>query len=952
MKKGSAFNAHAARLLSGVALGAIALGNSYAVAQDVIVVTSQRTEQSIQDVPLAVSAFSNQDLEDKQIESFTDFQLNTPNFSFSRTQFTGSSIVIRGIGALAVAADSEPALSVHMNDLPLASTRLFETEFYDLDRVEILRGPQGTLFGRNATGGVINVITAKADPDALTASAEAQYGNYDHVQVKGHLNIPLGETAALRVAGLKMNRSGTSVNLFDGQDVDDRDVGSVRGSLRWYPSDNTTVDIVTTYFTESDNRLRSTKTLCTRDPIGVQGCLPGSLGFDTPNIASTLNVLASSETYVFATGSPAAAAFGLFSVADQLDLTGPANPADFRTINVPFTPQNDADELVIMGNIQHDFESFSVKVTGGWGRSSINQQQQQNNLSGPDVSIPLATQLTFPIATGFAFSDGRIPISAFETSGFAGSIGGNTQGRTNTLAGVDFSTGETEYYSAEGIVTTNFDGRVNFLVGGSYNHSEGFANFHVAGPALDYTSIAGAALITMTDGAAFYGPNFYNDGNVERDSLSAFGEVYIDFTDTFKFTAGVRYNNDEKNVRDRGLQPFGSLVCVLSNPTCPINPLVPGSLPPFAVPLGTTDVSMFLDSDPFTQGTAGAVADFRVDSNTYEAVTGRAVFEWNPTDETLLYASYSRGYKPGGFNPLTAIGGGVARTYESEFINAIEVGMKYTGNGVIANVSGFYYDYSGLQISRIVNRAAINDNVDATIWGIEGEFVWNATDRLTLNTTAAYLNTDIGAFSAFDPGNPTAGQADTDLFKDLTTAANCVVENNGAPTLIGQTFAGLGTVTPFSVCSALETVASTVNALTAGTPIATNYVVSPGIEQNLEGNKLPGSPEWQFNVGAQYVADLGANHTLTTRADYYRQGEFFSRPFNAVNDRIDGYDFLNIQVTLAPNDGPWYVRGFVQNALNGENITGSYLQDQSSGSNYNVFLQEPRRYGVAIGARF
>lgn len=994
MKKNSKLSAHAIRLLTGVALGAMTTTGVAAQVSDQIVVTSQRTEQSLQDVPLAVTAFTGEALEDKQIEAFTDFQINTPNFSLSRTQFTSAAIVLRGIGALAVAADSEPALSIHMNDLPLSAPRIFETEFFDIERVEILRGPQGTLFGRNATGGVVNVITAKADPDGLTASAEAQYGNFNHVQVKGHLNVPLGENAAVRIAGLKLDRDGFSQNLFDGQDVDDRDVSAIRGSIRWYPTENTTLDIVASHFREDDRRLRSTKTLCTRDPSGVLGCLPSSLGFDTPNIASTLNLLSSTETLqtaagafagalalqqavlggetdpgvlagieagATAAGAAAAAPFGLFSIADQLDLTGPGNPADFRTINTPFTPQNKAEETIIMGTLTHDFEDFSVKLTGGWGRSQIDQQQQQNNLSGPTVGVPLAFQFGAPISYGALYGDGQFPISAFETSGFAGSIGGNTQGRTNTLAGIDYSTGNTSYYSAEAIVTTDFDGPLNFLAGGNINHSEGFANFYAAGPALDYTSVAGAFVLTNIltsgaagDGLAFYGPNFFNDGNVSRDSLSAFGEVYWDITDTIKFTGGVRYNNDEKNVRDRALQPFGSLLCIigsLSGTPCAISladPFGVGGTPPFVVPLGTTNVEPFLDADPFTQEAIGtqAVSDFRVESETYEAVTGRAVLEWAATDETLVYASYSRGYKPGGFNPRAAVTSGVPLVYDSEFINAFEVGLKYTTGPFLANLSAFYYDYSGLQVSRIVNRTAINDNIDATIFGVEGEFVWNPTDALQFNATASYLNSDIGEFSAFDPGDPAASVAGTqnvELFKDLTTAVNCVVTRDaGDPALIGGAVSS-----PFTVCSAL---ADSLGALNTG--LGTNYQLLPGVEQSLAGNELPGAPDWQFSIGAQYEYNVSDNLVLTPRVDYYRQGDSWARPFNAPNDLIDGYDNMNVQVTLESVDGPWYVRGFLQNAFDGENITGSYLQDASSGLNYNVFLQEPRRYGIAVGARF
>ncbi|NWG91489.1 MAG: TonB-dependent receptor, partial [Parvularculaceae bacterium] len=151
------------RLLCGAGVGAIAATSAFAQSiSDEIVVTAQRQEQSVQDVPIAVSAFGGEDLGARQLETFQDIQFNIPNFAFSKSQFTASSISIRGIGALAVGASTEPSTSIHMNDFFLQSPRLFETEFFDVERLEILRGPQGTLFGRNATGGVVNVITRKA----------------------------------------------------------------------------------------------------------------------------------------------------------------------------------------------------------------------------------------------------------------------------------------------------------------------------------------------------------------------------------------------------------------------------------------------------------------------------------------------------------------------------------------------------------------------------------------------------------------------------------------------------------------------------------------------------------------------------------------------------------------------------------------------------------------------
>ncbi|MBY0421640.1 MAG: TonB-dependent receptor plug domain-containing protein, partial [Parvularculaceae bacterium] len=130
----------ATRLLGGVALGAMATTGVLAQSiENEIVVTAQRQEQSVQDVPIAVSAFGGEDLQDRQLESFQDIQFNIPNFAFSKSQFTGSTIVLRGIGQLAVGSSTEPSVSIHMNDVNLNAPRLFETEFFDVERLEILR---------------------------------------------------------------------------------------------------------------------------------------------------------------------------------------------------------------------------------------------------------------------------------------------------------------------------------------------------------------------------------------------------------------------------------------------------------------------------------------------------------------------------------------------------------------------------------------------------------------------------------------------------------------------------------------------------------------------------------------------------------------------------------------------------------------------------------------------
>jgi iron complex outermembrane recepter protein len=178
-----------------------------------IVVTAQRQSERLQDVPIAVSAFSAESLEAQQIENPSDLQLTLPNITFTKTNFTSSSFTIRGIGDLCVGVSCDSATAIHLNGSPLVGTRLFETEFFDLERIEVLRGPQGTLFGRNATSGVVNVITAKPNLNGFAASAEGEYGNYNSMKAKGMINIPLGDTLGVRVAGFYLKRDGYTENL-------------------------------------------------------------------------------------------------------------------------------------------------------------------------------------------------------------------------------------------------------------------------------------------------------------------------------------------------------------------------------------------------------------------------------------------------------------------------------------------------------------------------------------------------------------------------------------------------------------------------------------------------------------------------------------------------------------------------------------------------------------------
>ena len=151
-----------------------------------IIVTAQKTDENIQDVPIAVTAFSTESLELQQIETFGDLQFNAPNITFTKSNFTGANMTIRGVNSGTVAASGDGGVAFHVNSVPVP-TRVFETEYYDLEAVEILRGPQGTLYGANSTGGVVNMKFAKPT-EVFEGAVDLEVADYNHRRIKGVIN--------------------------------------------------------------------------------------------------------------------------------------------------------------------------------------------------------------------------------------------------------------------------------------------------------------------------------------------------------------------------------------------------------------------------------------------------------------------------------------------------------------------------------------------------------------------------------------------------------------------------------------------------------------------------------------------------------------------------------------------------------------------------------------------
>jgi outer membrane receptor protein involved in Fe transport len=909
-----------------------------------LVVTAQKKEEALQDVPIAVSAFDQNALEKSKIDGGPNLVLAVPNVNFSKGNFTGYNFQIRGIGSKLVAGSGDAGTGIHLNNAPLIANNLFETEFYDVERVEVLRGPQGTLYGRNATGGVVNMITAKPK-DVFEGNVRAEYGNYNTMKARGMINVPLGDNLAVRVAGSYLKRDGFGKNLVTGNDADDRELYGFRTTVSFNPTDRFRAWAMWDHFEEDDNRSRIGKQICSKDtgPANVggvgystaaggligqierglfsQGCRATSLyapdAFGTVNSQATLGGLFG--------------ALGGFQTGDAY--AGKMQTSDIRDIESTFDPIYKSKTDIYEFNAAFDVtENLTLNWLSAYTWYKLTTRQDYNRY------VPSTTFNTTPNpVNAFAAVPGYAAIYA---SLFPGGVIRDPQnGAFNRFTTSDISSGYTEQWSHELRLQSNFDGPFNYNIGGIFSRYQATGDYFVmfnTGTGFyqinnllttGNANCVGAAPCVAIDPNADpnrSGHNYYDAyGPYDLTSYAAFGEFYWQMSENFKWTLGLRYTVDEKDVENHSV--------VLGTPGVGIGGPLPGQ---------------------------DAILHVK-----FKKPTGRFGFDWKPdlgfTDETLVYAFYSRGYKSGGLNSPPSPGIGVvptSLTFKPELIDAYEIGTKNTLlNGTMQmNLTGFYYNYKNYQISRIINRASTNDNINAEVKGLELESIWQPLQGLRFNAAIGYLDTKIKDASLVDTFNRTQSNAGLTVVKS-STASNCVVSTAAAATALSITNASGNPFTLLGVCTLASAAGAGTNingtgAIAAGTN-AFGGLVSEGVPVDLGGNDLPNAPHWTVSLGAQYSWTVG-DWDATLRGDYYHQTKTFARIYNSDADRIKAWDNVNLTLTINNSDLGVELAGFVKNATNEKAITDFYLTDDSSGLFRNAFYTEPRTYGVSITKRW
>jgi iron complex outermembrane recepter protein len=921
-----------------------------------VVVTSSKIKGDIQTVPIAITALSQEQLTSRQIAGGPDLVKEVPNLTFSKTNFSGYTIQIRGIGTQAISVTTDPAVAVAFNDIPFIRNHFFEQEFYDVSQVEVLRGPQGTLYGRNATAGVVNVISAKPT-DQFEAMLSADWGNYTNRRYEGMINIPIvDDRLDLRIAGEWTKRNGYTINENTNTPIDGRDLWSGRVTLGWKPASNVQTYLVWEHFSEDDDRMRTAKQLChtapsvfgeSQDPFSVhssQGCEMSSLysadAFQVPNSAALPYACALAPL-----GAPVNCLQDVYA--------GVTQSTNLRVIQTAFEPKYRAKNDIVELNADYNITPvLTLTSQTGYNHDFLFSTEDYNRFNtNPGIFKydPINGNIVSPSGV---FCDPQI-------------------GCSDRLIAEDLSDETAWQLSQEFRLASNFAGPLNFSAGGNYLHYETKENYFVffntltaylagygQGPQGQTIWVPGVSDNSqcLHDGLIFpdlskmhspgvcayidpnpigslngNGHNYFRSDNPYRlNSYAAFGEGYYNIAPDLKFTGGLRWTEDKKHFTDIPSE------VIVDNWGYPSN---------------------------------------RVVDQQWDQLTGRAVVTWTPklsfTDQTMIYDSFAHGYKAGGANPPGAIllticeGQSVNGTclgqitqpdhplaFKPEFVDAYELGTKNTllDGGLSLNGDVFYYNYKGYQISRIVDRTSINDNFDATVKGAELEAMYEPLPGLKFNFGGGYEDTRIdNGQSSIDLIDRTAGHPGWLVIGPFPTqASNCIMPVDAA-------VQGCGTTYVLDAAAGIDPV--------TGLPYVPNPPGHPGypgfdprtapnngegFAKNLGGNQLPNAPHFTTSLSGEYTLPVSQDWAATLHSDFYWQSQSFARVFNdRPYDKLRGYSTANVALILTSASG-WQVMGYVKNVFDVTAITGDFLNSDDSGLTTNVFLTDPRLYGVRV----
>ncbi|WDA39823.1 TonB-dependent receptor [Erythrobacter sp. BLCC-B19] len=633
------------------------LATAPAMAQvEEIIVTAQKVEENVQDVPIAIAAVSGDRLIQAGVTSLENISSVVPSVTFRKgTTSANSAIVMRGVGTISFSVAAEPSVSTVVDGVVLSRSGQAFMDLVDLQRLEVLRGPQGTLFGRNASAGLVNIVS-KGGTDTFEAEVNADWFEGEEYRMRAAISGPLGENLSARVTGFYGSFDGNITNIFGGrnEDINGYKRYGVRGIMD-YDDGGNTVRLIADYYKADDD--------CCVDVTGAsRGAVQDALLALPGGVAQGENQRFVNNDLVTRTED------------QQWSLTGTGDfdITDTHTLSVVLGYRNWENTEIREGD-------FLPRAIVGAGQLHDNGTVKTEQVS---AEIRLASDQTNP----FYYQVGAFAWQSDNTQDFTRS---GITCTTSTLAALP-----------GGAIPCNVNDRVNTLF-----------------------------------------PSATSRSDVRSQNYALFGQATYEITEQLSLTGGLRYTWDKLR---------------FSHTRAPAVNLATGL--PAAGP-GTN-----------LNPAGGLIANGGNGTNTSRGSTdngnlsGRAAIQFKPSDDVMLYGSYTRGYKGPAFNVFfnhTAPNNAVP--IDEELSDSFEIGVKsqFLDNRVQLNVAAFTVTYDGFQANNfiVVNGATISNLTNAgkvKSEGFEADLVVNPADGLNLRASAAYADARV---TEFNP-NPTTGAPD------------------------------------------------------------------------------------------------------------------------------------------------------------------------------------------------
>jgi iron complex outermembrane receptor protein len=613
---------------------------------ETILVTAQKRSESLQDVPISIQTVTGETIQEAGIQRLDDLSSIIPNVNINEG-FAGETISVRGFGS-GVNPSFEQAVSTFIDGVYFGRAKQSLASFLDIDRVEVLRGPQSTFFGNNAIAGALNVSTRRPtgeDEGSLVVSFAPDDEDLNTTFAYGGM---LTDTLGARVA-LKYRTLDGYLKLWDGGMTPEKDTLVGRISLVWNPNDNLEVFLKAELGDEDTTGSTAQLHDCP-SPLALQG--PAPIGGGLCDIA--LEVTGLSE-------------LNFDDVIETGGLNG-GDPTQAAPGGVP--PQNINSVLAQEGGEFRNLKTDNYNLTLDYDLN--------------DYTLTSITGLTSYDSVR-QFDVDRTPIASISTNRLEEFSQFSQEFRVVSPGGEFFDWLAGVYYQSSSV---DFDYQTYTLL-----------------PPPDAVPFQGG-LLGLVQG----------DFEEENDTWATFASGTWNFSETFSVTAGLRYSEVDKEANNK--------LDLFITPDNDAVPLLTNSIPS-------------LGSQFIAHTITGEVNE--------EKLTGSMNAKWNVNDRTMLYVSYSEGFKAGGFDNLLRVpeSANGKFTFATEEVEAIEFGTKMDWGHTRINLAAFRSEFTNLQQS-IFNPAAVAfqiSNVGAAIsQGIEMDFKWAATENLTITATAALLD--------------------------------------------------------------------------------------------------------------------------------------------------------------------------------------------------------------------